>query len=945
MNNRSPTPRIRTAGALASAALWVVIAADATAQHGAAGDRRVLEVLYRATGGDDWTDSTNWLTEAPLGDWYGVEVDEDGRVTKLRLGDWDESAQKNVGNGLTGSLPAELGSLSRLRWLEFAGNSGLTGPVPSALGELTDLRILALPDNWLTGSIPAQLGNLGNLGGFWLDGNALTGPIPAELGKLTNLGSLTLGNNVLTGPIPPELGNLTSLAELRFDYTMLSGPLPERLTRLSALDRLDLDGSGLCVPATPDVRAWLATISDFTGVFCDGRVTFSRVVSQPGLGRLDFVVAVIDLDGDGRDDILAGGIQEHNVSTTPEDRLTKTTLRVFVGEEDGSFRYAPELIEGTIEARTPIAVADDFNGDGRVDLAVYDYGLYVHEHNAGYGNPPQLFLSGPDGRLRPSDALADAVRREHEQRPNPDYSGPADMHLKSATSGDIDGDDDVDLWVQSGGGANVEEHFVVNNGDGTFTVDRDNRATKPVLHNQPPDGSEYWGYVGSHFVDVDKDGDLDLALGYARELEGTAANSHSVVMVNDGTGYYPDRIDLPYPAFNDGYTAVDWLTHFDVNADGFQDLLLMHQRNNDALPNVLPFTGRYLQVLINRDGRSFDDETPTWMGDQSATTPERSADGEPLNNVAQPRLHDVDRDGCVDLVMARSPPVRAESPLVYRNDGSGRFRAMSPMPFVGSSRSFGILAMPADVNGDAVVDFVVPHYNRGPDRRYGTADDLTTLVTLLNTTPAGPVRCADPTNRAPVPAGTLPDRTLVPAATLNVDVSQAFVDPDGERLTYSASSSAPSVVAVRTSGARVTLTAATAGVAAIHVTATDPGGLTATQQFAVTVTAAGAFTDDPIRPGETPIKAIHFTELRTRIDILREVAGLDRFSWTDRLLTPGVTPVRLAHLLELREALGAAYRAAGRSAPPWTDAAPAATSTPIRALHLMELRAAVLALE
>ena len=34
-------------------------------------------------------------------------------------------------------------------------------------------------------------------------------------------------------------------------------------------------------------------------------------------------------------------------------------------------------------------------------------------------------------------------------------------------------------------------------------------------------------------------------------------------------------------------------------------------------------------------------------------------------------------------------PVRTESPLVYRNDGSGRFEAMSPVPFAGSDRYFG----------------------------------------------------------------------------------------------------------------------------------------------------------------------------------------------------------------------------------------------------------------
>ncbi len=47
----------------------------------------------------------------------------------------------------------------------------------------------------------------------------------------------------------------------------------------------------------------------------------------------------------------------------------------------------------------------------------------------------------------------------------------------------------------------------------------------------------------------------------------------------------------------------------------------------------------------------------------------------------------------------------------------------------------------------------------------------------------------------------------------------------------------------------MTLTATAEGRATIRVTATDPGGLSATQSFAVTVTAATAFTDNPIRPG------------------------------------------------------------------------------------------------
>ena len=137
------------------------------------------------------------------------------------------------------------------------------------------------------------------------------------------------------------------------------------------------------------------------------------------------------------------------------------------------------------------------------------------------------------------------------------------------------------------------------------------------------------------------------------------------------------------------------------------------------------------------------------------------------------------------------------------------------------------------------------------------------------------------------------------------------------------------------------------GTATIRVTATDAGGLSAVQAFRVTVgaTARVPFTDDPIVPGVTPVRAVHFTELRTRIDALRSAGGLARFSWTDSELRAGVTPVRRAHLLELRAAPTEAYAAVGRAAPRWTDPTPTGGSTPIRALHLTELRAAVLALE
>ena len=125
---------------------------DTTAES----DRAALVALYNATGGPGWTDNTNWLTNSPVGEWFGVEANEHGRVTGLGLGGWDQTLRENVGNGLTGSLPLALGDLAHLRWLRISGNAGLTGPIPAELGDLANLDDLELEENELLGPIPAS---------------------------------------------------------------------------------------------------------------------------------------------------------------------------------------------------------------------------------------------------------------------------------------------------------------------------------------------------------------------------------------------------------------------------------------------------------------------------------------------------------------------------------------------------------------------------------------------------------------------------------------------------------------------------------------------------------------------------------------------------------------------------------------------------------------------
>ena len=112
--------------------------------------------------------------------------------------------------------------------------NGLTGSIPPELGNLTNLESLSIGVNQLTGEIPPELGNLTNLESLNIGINRLTGSIPPELGNLTNLGSLLLGRNQLSGEIPAELGDLASLRALQLYGNRLGGCVP-----ISLQDQLD----------------------------------------------------------------------------------------------------------------------------------------------------------------------------------------------------------------------------------------------------------------------------------------------------------------------------------------------------------------------------------------------------------------------------------------------------------------------------------------------------------------------------------------------------------------------------------------------------------------------------------------------------------------------------------------------------------------------------------
>ena len=267
-------------------------------------DREALIALYNATDGPNWSRADNWLSDEPLESWYGVSATAEGTEVDtlvLRVNGW-------TGNGLRGTIPAALGQLKKLEWLDLSNNH-LTGPIPPDLGQLHNLKMLWLhrsneniPEK-LSGSIPSELGKLQNLESLRLYGNELSGPIPAELGQLQNLMYLRIQNNRLSGPIPPELGQLQNL---RFVYladneltgpiphelgqlqnlyllwlsgNQLTGPLPPTCTGLTSLNLLNISDTQLCAPTDAAFQAWLAGIERKDGVVnCTGPLLSDRDV-------------------------------------------------------------------------------------------------------------------------------------------------------------------------------------------------------------------------------------------------------------------------------------------------------------------------------------------------------------------------------------------------------------------------------------------------------------------------------------------------------------------------------------------------------------------------------------------------------------------------------------------------------------------------------------------
>jgi RHS repeat-associated protein len=285
------------------------------------------------------------------------------------------------------------------------------------------------------------------------------------------------------------------------------------------------------------------------------------------------MVAVGDINGDGRPDIVAGGLQ----CGTQQPCVFTTAVNVFIGNGDGTFQSPAQyqIGDGAYNEGSGL-VLTDLNGDGRLDV------VYASNNAEGgstdTGSLYVLMNQGP-GVLAASAQVATI--------PGP-HSAVAGESLAVA---DLNGDGRKDIVVSedptyvslNGSGGQRGVSILFGNGDGTFTAPvyvRDPALTDGA--SPPNDAGDVQGIA---VKDMNGDGIPDIVSADSGSFSGNAGFS---VYLNPGGGSINSPTFIPTAGF-----SPHGLTLADLNGDGETDVVL---ENNSATGQGVPAN---ILVLLN----------------------------------------------------------------------------------------------------------------------------------------------------------------------------------------------------------------------------------------------------------------------------------------------------------------------------------------------------------
>jgi Bacterial Ig-like domain (group 3)/FG-GAP-like repeat len=433
----------------------------------------------------------------------------------------------------------------------------------------------------------------------------------------------------------------------------------------------------------------------------NGDGSFQPVVNYYSGGGQTYGVAIADLNGDGKPDLLVA-----NTSVGKGSGGNDNTLGVLLGKGDGTFRHAISYATGAIGAFS--VVVADVNGDGKADAL-------MTEHYPDPGGPAAVgvVLGNGDGTFR-----APVIYQ----------SGGYDDNTIAAA--DVNGDGKLDLVIASQGvsctGCVGGVSVLMGNGNGTFQsqVSYGTGTTNPTysvaVADVNGDGKPDIVAASSCISNVNcvssvavllnnGDGTFKPAVNYASN--GQAAHSVAIGDVN-GDGK-PDIVVANSCASGDFYCLSGTVGVLLGNGDGifrpvviygtggqYPTAVALGDLNNDGRPDIVvsnyqttssDYTGRIGVLLGNGDGTF-----------QPATT---YLSGGVANNSVT--IVDLDGDGKLDLIAVNQGATTGQSTGtlgVLLGNGDGTFRTAIVTSTTRLSIDYFAQVAIADFNGDGKLD-------------------------------------------------------------------------------------------------------------------------------------------------------------------------------------------------------------------------------------------------
>jgi reactive intermediate/imine deaminase len=232
--------------------------------------------------------------------------------------------------------------------------------------------------------------------------------------------------------------------------------------------------------------------------------------------------------------------------------------------------------------------------------------------------------------------------------------------------GDVNGDGHPDIVLAKGRHWPLVNRVLLGDGRGGF----------PSAHDL---GTAADRTYSGHLVDLDGDGDLDVAISNDRDPK--------LVYLNDGTGRFSP---------GSTYGEPDWPTRnatvVDLNADGLPDIVVANRTGNRPGASYICFN----------KGRGRFDGACEKFATESATTITAA---------------DVTGDGLVDLIVPHRDGGQSH---IYVNGGTGTFLGATRVPF-GPANATIRMSAAADLNGDGRQDLVTIDERAGVAVYFGEA--------------------------------------------------------------------------------------------------------------------------------------------------------------------------------------------------------------------------------